>query len=311
MTISSTLEIPLVGLGTWKIPKDQTSDTVSSAISLGYRMIDCACDYGNEFQVGQGIKHSQIPRSQLFVTSKLWNSFHKSNHVAIGLQKTLDDLDLDYLDLYLIHFPISSTFIPVTDRYPPEWSIDGKSMVVSEEKVSLRETWTALEELVYAGKIRFIGVANFNCTLIREILSFCRIKPYVNQVELHPYLTQKKLVSYCEKVGVKVTAYSSFGGLSYIPLGSTLAKETQSLLTHERVVNVSKIVGKTSAQVLLKWATSRGISVIPKSTSVERLKENMDLEFELPDDVLMELDGLDGGIRFNDPGVFADFPIYD
>ena len=195
ITLSTGSTMPAVGFGCWKVPKEKTAECVYTAIKSGYRLIDEACDYGNEKECGEGIKKALdeglIKREDLFVTSKLWNTFHKKEHVKPALQKTLSDLGLEYLDLYLIHFPISLKYVPFDVRYPPEWfhdpNAEDKKMI--EELVPMFETWAAMEELVNEGLVKHIGISNMGSVQIRDILSYAKVKPTVLQVECHPYLS--------------------------------------------------------------------------------------------------------------------------
>ncbi len=214
--------IPSVGLGFWKVPKDACADLVKSAIETGYRHLDCAADYGNEAEVGNGIKNAiaagLVKREDLWVTSKLWNTFHEPQYVKQACQKTLSDLGLDYVDLYLIHFPISLKFVPFETRYPPEWFHDPNAPDPKMELIDVpaQSTWKAMEELVKEGLAKNIGLSNFNCQGIRDVMSYANIKPAVLQVELHPYLQQSNLVRYAQSIGIHVTAYSPLGhGASY------------------------------------------------------------------------------------------------
>ncbi|KAK9767791.1 hypothetical protein K7432_002127 [Basidiobolus ranarum] len=306
--------MPLVGLGTWKIPKDQTTEVVETSIRNGYRLLDCACDYGNEVEVGKGIKAAidsgVVKREEVFVTSKLWNTFHAKEHVRPALEKTLKDLDLKYLDLYLIHFPISLKYVDFETRYPPEWLYNPETdKLPTYVDVSIRETWEAMEELVDAGLVKNIGVANFNCSSLMDLLKYARIKPAVNQVEIHPYLPQDVLVEFCHRKDIALTAYSSFGSISYLSLFDG-AKSVPSLLEDKIIQNIAKKYSKTPAQVLLRWSLERQIAVIPKSSNEDRLKQNIDLDFKLSEEDMNEIKKLNKNIRFNDPGTYFDCPIF-
>jgi D-xylose reductase len=315
-------KIPLVGYGMWKVSKDLAPSLVVEAVKLGYRHFDNACDYGNEKEVGAGLREAigtgLVKREDLWITSKLWNTYHAKEHVRAACLRTLADLGVTYLDLYLIHFPIPLKFVPFETRYPPEWFHDPTSPSPKMEfaNVSVRETWEAMEELVADGLVRNIGVANFNCALLRDLLTYAKLRPAVNQVELHPYLTQETLLRYCAENNIHVTAFSSFGASSYIELGGA---QPTDVIFHEKVIqDIAAKYGKTPAQVALAWGVQRGTSVIPKSNQPSRLAENISLfDFSLSEDDMKQIASLNKNRRFNDPGVFCRFafntfcPIYE
>lgn len=314
--------IPSVGYGLWKIPQEQCADLVYDAIAAGYRHLDSACDYGNEKEVGEGIRRALADglctREELWVTSKLWNTYHAAEHVEAALRRTLGDLDLEYLDLYLIHFPIAQAFVPFEDRYPPEWFFDPEQPEagVKLAPIPLAETWAAMEALQRAGHTRQIGVCNYNTALLRDLLNYARIKPAMLQVESHPYLTQEKLLKLCADSQVPVTAFSPLGSLSYLELD--MAEANESVLEQAAVLAAAGRTGKTPAQVVLRWGVQRGAAVIPKSSNPGRMRENLAVhDFELTAAEMAAISALDRGRRFNDPGVFAEaafntpIPIYD
>ena len=254
-------EMPLAGFGTWKIPNDSCSEIVYQALKSGYKLLDCACDYGNEEKVGEGIKRATdeglVNRKDLWVTSKLWNTYHRREHVKQACLRTLKDLQLDYLDLYLIHFPISLKYVDPEVRYPPEWFFDPKANKprMIEDPVPIIETWRAMEELMAEGLVKNIGICNFNTSLLRDLLAAAKVKPSVLQVELHPYLTQKELIQFCKLNEIQMTTFSSFGGASYVEL--TMANEDESLLNNEKVKEIATTHKKTAGQVLLRWAVQQ------------------------------------------------------
>jgi diketogulonate reductase-like aldo/keto reductase len=213
--------MPIMGLGLWKIPNDKCEQVVSEAITkAGYRLLDSACDYGNEVEVGLGIKKAlaegSVKREDLWVTSKLWNTYHRKEHVKAACLKSLQDLGLDYLDLYLIHFPIPLKFVPFEERYPPGWNYLADKAGMVGDPVSLAETWAAMEDLVREGLVRNIGVSNMGTSQIRDLLTYAKIKPTVLQIEAHPYLVQEKLVRFARSQGIAVTAFSNLGAGSYV-----------------------------------------------------------------------------------------------
>lgn len=314
--------LPAVGLGLWKVPNDDAAGLVSEAIRLGYRHLDAACDYGNEAEVGDGIRaalaagHSR--RDDLWVTSKLWNTYHAAEHVRPALERSLADLKLDYLDLYLIHFPIAQAFVPFETRYPPGWFFDPADAAggMRFAPVPLAETWRAMEDLHAAGLVKHIGVCNVGTAQLRDLLAGCRVRPAVLQVELHPYSTQEKLVRFCRAEGIAVTAFSPLGAPSYVPLG--MATPDESVMAEPVVRAAAARTGRTPAQVLLRWGIQRGTAVVPKTSRVERLAENLAVfDFELMGDEMTAISSLNRNRRFNDPGVFAEAafrtfcPIYE
>ncbi|MDX1729112.1 MAG: aldo/keto reductase [Pseudoalteromonas tetraodonis] len=318
----SIAAMPKVGLGLWKIANEDCAQTVYDAIAAGYRHLDSACDYGNEKEVGQGIakalKDGLCTREELWITSKLWNTYHAPEHVKPALEKSLEDLGLDYLDLYLIHFPIAQAFIPFAERYPPGWFFNpaDESPAMSLAPVPLQQTWQAMEKLVDEKLVKEIGVCNYNSALIHDLMSYSRIKPSVLQIESHPYNTQERLIAMCKNYDVDVIAFSPLGALSYLELG--MAGENETVLEQSVVQAAAERLKKTPAQVVLRWNIQRGCTIIPKSTKLERLKENIALfDFELSDQEMAAISALNQNRRFNDPGDFCQaafntlHPIYD
>jgi D-xylose reductase len=318
----SPTQIPSPGLGTWKIPDAQTASIVRDSIELGYRHLDCACDYGNEPQVGQGIKAALddklCTRDDLWITSKLWNTFHEPKHVRAACERSLSDLGLDTLDLYLIHFPIPLEYVAPETRYPPGWFNDPDADAPSMKPITVPyvETWAAMEELQLAGLVKNIGVSNLTITLLREVLASATIRPVNHQVEMHPYLTQQRLLRYCQTENISVTAFSPFGAGSYVPLG--MAKADDSVLSDPVITNIATALEKSPAQIVLRWATLRGTIPIPKSQTPAHLRDNLAIsDFDLTDDQMAAIDGLDRHQRYNDPGIFCEaafntyYPIFD
>ncbi|KIP11677.1 hypothetical protein PHLGIDRAFT_99086 [Phlebiopsis gigantea 11061_1 CR5-6] len=305
--------MPVVGFGLWKVPRPQCADTVYNALKAGYRLLDGAGDYGNEKEAGEGlaraIKDGIVKREEVFVTSKLWNTYHQKERAKELAKHQLELWGIEYFDLYLIHFPISLEDVAIKDKYPPEWwGLDGK---VHPTKVPIRETWEALEEIADAGLAKNIGVSNFQGSLLVDLLRYARIEPSVLQVELHPYLAQKKLVALTKELGIAITAYSSLGPQSYLELGAH--HSVPGLLSHNTVTSIAEATGKSPAQVLLRWAVQQGLAVIPKSNNHDRLLSNLQVtEFTLSDEQVTALDALDINLRMNDPqdihpalGIFA------
>ena len=322
LSLATGAKLPVIGLGLWKIPKPDAANLVQHAIRTGYRHLDAACDYGNEPEVGDGIRAALASgacrREDLWVTSKLWNTYHAKQHVRPALERTLRDLQLDYLDLYLVHFPIVQEYVPFDERYPPGWFHDptAPNPSMKPAKVPLAETWAAMEDLVAAGLVRQIGVSNYGTSQIRDLLSYARIPPTVLQVELHPCLTQEKLLRYCRENDIAVTGFSPLGAPSYVPLGMASAEENVLELPVVRTIAAKH--SKTPAQVVLRWGVQRGTAIVPKTANPARLTENLNLfDFQLTPDEMAAISALDCNRRFNDPGVFCEaafntfYPIYE
>ena len=313
MTIDNSIQsqIPEVGLGLWKIDRPQTAEVVCNAIEIGYRHLDSAADYGNEIEAGQGIADAiskgLCSREELWVTSKLWNTFHRPEHVRAACEKSLSDLKLDYLDLYLIHFPISLKYVDIESRYPPEWIYEPESAKPTMEidPVPLFETWKAMEELQRSGLVKRIGVCNYSAALLHDLMAYAEIKPAMLQIESHPYLTQENLIRAAQDYNIAVTAFSPLGALSYVSLDMATAAET--VLEQEAVISAAKRSGKSPAQVVLRWGVQRGTAVIPKTINPGRLKENLELfDFELSEAEMAAISSLNQNRRFNDPGAFCE-----
>ncbi|MCA9064355.1 MAG: aldo/keto reductase [Planctomycetaceae bacterium] len=322
LTLSTGSALPSIGFGFWKVARNEAAHVCQDAIAAGYRHLDCACDYGNESEVGTGIQQSIADglcrREDLWVTSKLWNTYHAAEHVRPACERSLQDLKLESLDLYLIHFPIATRFVPFETRYPPEWFYDPTAAEprIEEVRIPIRETWEAMEQLVDAGLVKHIGICNFGTSLIRDLLSTARIRPAVLQVESHPYLTQEKLLRYCQQEQIAYTAFSPLGAQSYFSLG--MADPSEAVLQNPVVTQIAATHNRTAAQVVLRWGVQRGTAVIPKTSSRDRMKENLAIfDFSLSDSEMQQISALDKGRRFNDPGHFCEaafntfFPIYE
>lgn len=260
LTLNNGVEIPQLGYGVFKIPPDDTRKVVLAALDAGYRHVDTARLYRNETGVGEAVRESGLDRDEVFVTSKVWNDDHGYDSALRAFDATVDRLGFDVLDLYLIHWPV-----PTKDLYV--------------------ETWTALERLYADGRVRAIGVSNFQPEHLRRLLDKCDVVPVVNQVELHPYLQQADLRRTHDELGVVTEAWAPIarGG---------------ELLQDDVVAGLADKHGRTPAQVVLRWHVQLGNVVIPKSVTPSRIRENLDVfGFELDEDDMAAIADLDRGGR--------------
>jgi len=257
LKLSSGHTVPVLGFGTWKSEPKKVGAAVEVAIRAGYRHIDGAALYGNEKEIGEVLtklfEEKVVKREELFYTSKLWNT--DWDNVEAACKKTLSDLNLKYLDLYLVHTPAS--FISGEGSFP---KADG---VAKMGKVPVHEMWKNMEKLVDAGLVRSIGLSNFPVLMIHDILTYCRIKPAMHQIEIHPFFTQKKNADYCLSQGIQVTAYSPLGNAS-----------DESPLKSDVIKNFAKKYSVSAGQLLIRWSIQNGYIVIPK-------KKKLFLKYEL------------------------------
>ncbi|MCC5921204.1 MAG: aldo/keto reductase [Cyclobacteriaceae bacterium] len=295
LTFSNGDLIPSLGLGTWKSKPGEVEEAVYQSIKLGYRHIDCAAIYANEKEVGNAIKKAIlegiIERQDLFVTSKLWNNAHHPEHVLPALRKTLADLKLEYLDLYLIHWPVAQDPESQFPKKPGDF--------ISLNEISLSDTWEGMEECHNTGLAKHIGVSNFNQSQIEQVNKNARIKIEMNQIELHPYLQQNDLVDFCLQNKILVTAYSPLGSMDRDEM---MKKENEPILLESEVIkNIAEKRKMTPAQVLLRWAIARHTIVIPKSVNPKRLKENLEAtNYELDQGDIKAISTLNKNYRFVD-----------
>lgn len=262
-TLSNGVSIPMLGFGTYRIDNADIPAAIQGALDAGYRHFDCAHIYGNEAAIGKAFKDAGVKREDLFITSKVWNADQGYDKTLAAFEQTLKDLQMDYLDLYLIHWP-------------------------NEEDLNLTlDTWKALETLYDQGKVKAIGVSNFSEKQLKEVFAMAKVKPMVNQIERHPYKTQVELGKFDEDNDIVNEGYSPIGHGHFILEDPTINK-------------IAKDHNKTAAQVVLRWHIDTGYVIFPKSSKVSRVKENFDIfDFELTADEIEAINGLDKDEHLN------------
>ncbi|WP_072686932.1 aldo/keto reductase [Rhodococcus marinonascens] len=272
IVLNSGTVIPQLGLGVWQAANDETEHAVRFALDeAGYRHIDTAAAYGNEEGVGRGISTSSVAREDIFLTTKLWNADHGYERALKGFDTSLERLGVDYVDLYLIHWPMQDD-----DR--------------------ILRTWDALEKIAESGRAKAIGVCNFEPRHLQLLIDHGGTVPAIDQVELHPHLAQRDIRNFGTDHGIVVESWSPLGGTSNSGWGKDSKPNT--LLTEPIITRIGDRHGKSAAQVMIRWHLQSGLIVIPKSVHDSRIRENIDVfDFELSEQDLSEIEALDGGVR--------------
>jgi alcohol dehydrogenase (NADP+) len=294
--------IDCIGLGTWKATGDEVKKAISEAIKAGIRHIDTAAIYGNEIEIGEILaelfKNGELKREDLFITSKLWNDSHHESSVITALKESLNKLQLDYLDLYLIHWPVATKKGVVFPSEPSDY--------IPLDQLPIIETWKQMEKAKKLGMTRHIGVSNFSMNKLKDLLSKSKIKPEMNQIELHPLLQQNELVNYCHSENILVTAYSPLGSRDRNP--AMKASDEPDLFEIKVIKDIALKHHCTPAQVLLAWHCERGTTVIPKSIRKKNIISNFIAgSISLDKDDMKLIAELDIHYRFIN-GKFFDMP---
>ncbi|CAF4924058.1 unnamed protein product [Rotaria sp. Silwood1] len=293
VTLSDKNTMPRLGLGTWRSEPGKVQNIVKEAIlNCGYRHIDGAWLYNNENEVGNGIHEAlelsqgKIKREDLFITTKLWNQHHSPEDVQWAINDSLKKLRLDYVDLYLMHWPIA-----FKNMKENPWSQnEDKTIRYYDENITLADTWKSMEKLVDLKLVRSIGLSNFKSSEIDEILKIARIKPVVNQIELHPYLNQEELRQYSNKENIILTSYCPLANLKRL----NEHEEESSPLYNPIIQQIAKSINRTTAQVIIRWHLQHGLTLIPKTVTLQRLYENSQVfDFNLSDNDMYLIDQLE------------------
>jgi len=297
ITLNNGALMPSLGFGTWQAAPGQVEKATEVALASGYTHIDAAKIYGNEAEIGTVLhkvfSQGSIKREDLFITTKLWST--DWGRVEEACNESLKNLQLDYIDLYLVHSPIAYVYKPGIN-FPRE--SEGKGCTL--DWIPVHVMWQNMEKLVHSGKVKSIGISNWPVLMVRDLLSFAKIKPAVNQIEVHPYFQQHGLANFCNDYGIHVSAYSPLANGKEGPLSDPLVKQIAS--KHS----------VSPAQVLIRYCIDKGYSVLPKSVTPERIKENAQVfHFKLTQEEVKSLDGLQKNFRTCDLAFFSGHPFYD
>ncbi|KAF2111693.1 NADP-dependent oxidoreductase domain-containing protein [Lophiotrema nucula] len=276
-TLNNGVEIPAVGFGTFanEGSKGETYKAVTEALKTGYRHLDCAWFYQNEEEVGDAVRdflksNSGVKRSDIFICTKVWNHLHEPDEVKWSLQDSLERLKMDYVDLFLVHWPIAAES---DANHMPKLGADRKYIIKKALTENPEPTWRAMEEIYRSGQAKAIGVSNWTVEGLKKLLSFAEVKPTVNQIEVHPFLPNIALVDFCFQNDILPSAYSPLGSQNQVP------STGEKVRTNPTLNEVAERSGATLAQVLLAWGLRRGYAVLPKSSTPERIRSN----WEIPD----------------------------
>lgn len=305
ITLNNGLKCPQLGLGTWLAGPGEVGAAVKHAISIGYRHIDCAWLYGNEKEIGEAIRakitDGTVKRDELFITTKLWNTFHEFDKVVPACKTSLTNFGLDYIDLYLIHWPVAQK-----DVGPIDFKLPFKdTQFIDYDYV---DTWRGMEECLKLGLAKSIGLSNFNSKQVQRVLDACAVKPVMNQIEVNPNINQKRLIKFCKDRQIEITAYSPFGSPA-----RPWAKPGDPVLSLDdpKLISVGKKYGKTSAQVVLRYLIELGTVPIPKSTNKERMEANLNVfDFQLDENDHQILDAFNCDGRAVHAEELKDSPQY-
>ncbi|XP_013421417.1 aldose reductase [Lingula anatina] len=300
LTLNNGVKMPIIGLGTfqgtydYKSPFDTVVEVTKAAIDDGYRHIDTAFIYDTEKPVGHAInekiKEGAVTRDEVFITSKLWNNAHAREDVQVAVKKSLQALGMEYIDLFLVHWPVA--YKSGEECHPKD--ADGKIAVADDDEHDYLETWKGMEDILEAGLVKAIGVSNYNIDQMRRQVENCRIKPAALEIETHPFMANEELVDFCQTHGIAVIGYSPLGK----PGRSWKTEGDPDIFTNETIATIGKKYNKSPAQVALRYQVQRQVCPVPKTKTLSRLKENIDIfDFELSGDDMKKLEKLNQNFR--------------